>query len=199
MSSDAALSGASLPQRNGVRRGRWFLIAAMITAAAVYAAQFCYERFMAKIDVGDAAPNFTALAGDGRSVRLSDYLHKQIVVLYFYPKDDTPGCTTQACGFRDAFEDFNDAGAVVLGVSSDTVESHRRFAAERKLPFLLLSDADGAIRKAYGVPKTFGLLPGRVTYVIDRDGVVQHRFNSQFFAGRHVNEALKIVRELAAK
>lgn len=154
---------------------------------------------MSKIDVGDRAPNFTAPTADGSSVSLGDYLHKQIVVLYFYPKDDTTGCTAQACGFRDAYQDFNDAGAVVLGVSSDSVESHRRFAGAQKLPFLLLSDADGAIRKAYSVPKTFGLIPGRVTYVIDRDGVVRHRFDSQFFARRHVPEALQIVRELAAK
>ena len=155
------------------------------------------ELRMSKVKVGDQAPAFTAADQNGKTISLADYLGKQAVVLYFYPKDETPGCTTQACAFRDAYEDFVQAGAVVIGVSGDTVDSHQRFAAGRELPFVLLSDADGSLRKAFDVPKTLGLFPGRVTYVIDHEGIVRFIFNSQFNAGRHVPEALKVVRELA--
>ncbi len=186
------------PQSATRRRFRLALRSVMLIAA-VLAANAIYGHFMSKIQVGDRAPAFTAVAANGQTVSLADYLHKQIVVLYFYPKDGTTGCTAQACSFRDAYEDFVAAGAVVIGVSSDTVESHRGFIQEQKLPFLLLSDADGAIRKSFGVPKTLGIVPGRVTYVIDREGIVRHVFNSQFFAGKHVTEALQIVRELAKK
>jgi peroxiredoxin Q/BCP len=120
-----------------------------------------------------------------------------VVVLYFYPKDESAVCTKQACGFRDAYEDFVEAGAVVMGVSSDSVESHRTFAGEHRLPFVLLVDADGSVRKAYGVQSTLRILPGRVTYVIDRQGVVRHIFRAQFSAARHVAEALRVVRHLA--
>jgi peroxiredoxin Q/BCP len=146
--------------------------------------------------IGDPAPDFSKTAQTGETISLGDYRGKQTVVLYFYPADNTPGCTTQACAFRDAYEDFVQAGAVVIGVSGDSLESHQQFATGKKLPFLLLSDADGSLRKAYGVPKTFGLLPGRVTYVIDKQGLVQHIFNSQLFAGKHVTEALAMVRKL---
>jgi peroxiredoxin Q/BCP len=122
-------------------------------------------------------------------VRLSDFRGRPVVV-FFYPKDDTPGCTAEACSFRDRYEAFAEAGAEVVGISSDSPESHRRFAARHGLPFLLLSDADGAARSAYGVPRTLGLLPGRVTYVIDAQGVVRHIFNSQFRPARHIEEAL---------
>ena len=123
-------------------------------------------------------------------MRLGDYRGKKAVVLYFYPKDDTPGCTAESCSFRDQYEAFKDAGAEVIGVSSDSAESHARFAEKHRLPFVLLADRGGAVRKQYGVPATLGLLPGRVTFVIDRDGVVRHVFNSQFQATKHVAEAL---------
>jgi peroxiredoxin Q/BCP len=193
--SDSTFAG-EIPQPASRRRFRRALRSVMLIIV-VLAAVATYEHFMAKIQVGDRAPAFTATADNGQLVNLADYLHKQIVVLYFYPKDGTTGCTAQACSFRDAYEDFVEAGAVVIGVSGDTVESHRGFIQQQKLPFLLLSDADGALRKTFGVPKTLGIVPGRVTYVIDREGIVRHIFNSQFFAGRHVTEALQIVRELA--
>ena len=151
---------------------------------------------MSGIQPGDRAPQFAGTTQTGQQVRLSDYLGKQSVVLYFYPKDNTSVCTTQACAFRDAYEDFVKAGAVVIGVSSDTAESHRSFADDKRLPFLLISDADGSLRKAFGVPRTLGLFPGRVTYVIDRQGIVRLVFNSQLNAGRHVTEALEVVRQL---
>ncbi len=153
---------------------------------------------MAGIGVGATAPDFTKTTQNGEAITLSQFRGDKAVVLYFYPKDETPGCTAEACTFRDNFEDFVDAGAVVIGVSQDSEESHRKFAERHRLPFLLVSDADKALQKAYGVPKTMGLLPGRVTYVIDRDGVVQHVFSSQLNAKKHVREALEVVRRLAA-
>ena len=153
---------------------------------------------MKPIAIGDRAPAMAAVAHNGQQVSLADYLGKQVVVLYFYPRDGTPVCTTEACAFRDAFQDFSDAGAVVIGVSSDSPERHRDFALQQRLPFKLLSDADGAIRRAFGVPKTFGIFPGRVTYVIDKQGIVRHIFNSQFSATQHVTEALTIVKQLLA-
>lgn len=120
-------------------------------------------------------------------------------MLYFYPKDETICCVQQACRFRDQYEEFLEAGAQVIGVSSDTVESHAAFARKYQLPFLLLSDVDGALRESFGVPKTLGFFQGRVTYVIDYQGIVQLVFSSQLFVGRHPSKALKIVRDLCSK
>jgi peroxiredoxin Q/BCP len=145
---------------------------------------------------GDPAPDFALASATGETVRLSDFRGKSEVVLYFYPKDDTPGCTAEACSFRDSFEAFRDAGATVIGVSSDSGESHRRFAERHRLPFVLLADEDGSVRARYGVPKTLGLIPGRMTFVIDREGVIRHAFNSQFRPARHVAEALAVLGQL---
>jgi peroxiredoxin Q/BCP len=129
----------------------------------------------------------------------SPLVGQKTLVLYFYPKDDTPGCTAEACSFRDSYEDFTAAGAEVVGVSSDGADSHEAFKSKHRLPFTLLSDPKGEAAKAMGVKKTFGLLAGRVTFVIDRQGVVRHRFDSQLRATRHVEEALAIVKSLEAK
>jgi len=153
---------------------------------------------MPSIRVGDPSPDFTARSHTGQEVSLADYRGKSAVVLFFYPKDATAICTKEACSFRDAYEDFVQAGAVVIGVSSDSAESHRAFASGHRLPFVLLADEDGSVRKAFGVPKTLGILPGRVTYVMDKEGVVRHVFSSQLSADRHVSEALAVVRQLAA-
>ena len=152
---------------------------------------------MTRIDVGDSAPDLALATQTGDEVSLADYRGKQAVVLFFYPKDGTPVCTKEACSFRDAYEDFVEAGAVVIGVSGDSASRHEAFAATHQLPFLLVSDADGRVRRAFGVPKSMGLFPGRVTYVIDREGIVRHVFNSQFAADRHVSEALEVVRKLS--
>ena len=149
------------------------------------------------VRVGDTAPDFELPAQTGETVRLSDYRGKRGVVFYFYPKDDTPGCTAEACAFRDSYEVFTDAGAEVIGISSDSVDSHERFGGAHRVPFALVSDSGGRVRKAYGVKSSFGVLPGRVTYVIDRDGVVRHMFSSMTNIGGHVDGALAIVRSLS--
>ncbi len=147
---------------------------------------------------GDLAPDFTLSSSGGKSVTLSALYAEKNVVLFFYPKDDTPGCTTEACGFRDEYSAFADAGAEVVGVSSDSTESHDRFASKHKLPMTLLSDADGKVRALYGVKATLGLFPGRATFVIDRQGVIRHVFVSQLRAAAHVGEALAVVKRLQA-
>jgi peroxiredoxin Q/BCP len=148
-----------------------------------------------KVQVGDVAPDFTLPAQSGASVSLGDFLGKKDIALYFYPKDNTSVCTAEAWAFRDSYEVFKDAGAEVIGISSDSVESHQRFAAANQLPFILLSDTDGLLRKRYGVPTAFGL-PGRVTYIIDRRGIVRHIFFSQFTSEKHVTEALQVLQSL---
>ena len=151
-----------------------------------------------RVREGDRAPDFELSDQRGETVRLGELLARGTVVLYFYPRDNTQGCTAEACAFRDSYEDFQDAGAEVVGVSSDSVDSHRSFAAGHQMPFILLSDPKGQVRRRYGVPSTLGLLDGRVTYVIDRDGIVRHVFSSQIRARRHHQEALATIRSLAS-
>ncbi len=148
---------------------------------------------MARIRVGDRAPEFSATTADGKTVRLADYLGKRAVVLFFYPKDGTPVCTQEACAFRDSYEQFVEAGAEVLGVSADSDESHREFSQQHRLSFPLISDADGKLRALFGVPKTLGLFPGRVTYVIDPKGIVRLVFSAQLASAEHVQRALNAV------
>ena len=150
------------------------------------------------VKAGDLAPDFALDTADGRTIRLSDYREKSEVVLFFYPKDDSPGCTAEACSFRDSHEDFLDAGAVVIGVSSDNAGDHQAFAGKHRLPFPLLTDAKGSLRTLYGVPKTLGLIPGRVTYLIDRNGVVRHIYSSQLRPVSHVKEALQALQSIRA-
>jgi peroxiredoxin Q/BCP len=152
---------------------------------------------MAKqIGVGDTAPEFTLQSQGGEVVTLKQFLGKTEVVLYFYPKDNTPGCTTEARAFRDSYEVFKKMGAEVIGISSDSVDSHRDFASKCDLPFIILSDSSGKIRKLYGVPSSLGLLPGRVTYVIDKNGIVRYVFSSQFNPARHVEEAIRALKSV---
>ena len=150
-----------------------------------------------KVVAGSMAPNFTLPSQSGKVVSLRDFLGKKPVILYFYPKDDTPGCTKEACAFRERYEDFRGLNAEVKGISSDSVESHRSFAAEHELPFTLLSDEGGKVRKLYGASSTFGLFPGRVTYVLDEEGVVRHIFSSQLGVEKHVEEALEALRSIS--
>ncbi|HYW19912.1 MAG TPA: peroxiredoxin [Nodularia sp. (in: cyanobacteria)] len=151
------------------------------------------------VKVGGTAPDFSLSAQNGSKVSLSDFRGQKAVVLYFYPKDDTPGCTAESCAFRDQYEVFKTAGAEVIGVSGDSNESHQKFAEKHKLPFTLLSDKDNLVRKQYGATTAFGLIPGRVTYVIDKEGVVQYLFDSMLNFKGHVEEALKTLQQLAVK
>ena len=148
---------------------------------------------MTSVRVGDTAPDFTLPDQRGQLVRLHEVTDKKNVALYFYPKDATPGCTAEARAFRDAYDAFTEADTEVIGISSDSVKSHERFAANERLPFRLLSDRDGAVRELYGVERTLGILPGRVTYVIGRGGVVRHVYSSQLRATQHSREALRAI------
>ena len=143
------------------------------------------------VKVGDLAPNFALFSETGEAVELQDYIGIKPVVLFFYPKDNTTICTKEACHFRDNFDEFQKINnAEVIGISSDTEESHKQFSEKHKLPFLLLSDPDEDVRQEYGVPKTLCIFPGRVTYVIDKEGVIRHIFSSQLNYKKHVKEAL---------
>ncbi len=148
------------------------------------------------VKVGDKAPDFALPSQMGDEVRLSEYFGQKNVVLYFYPKDESAGCTREACAFRDRYEEFTALGAEVLGVSGQSVESHKSFASHHGLPFLLLSDADNKVRQLYGVPASMGVIPGRVTFIIDKNGVVRLVFNSQIQPEKHVEEAKRMLEKL---
>jgi peroxiredoxin Q/BCP len=150
---------------------------------------------MADLKPGDPMPDTTLVGSDG-PLQLRDKIGKPLVV-YFYPKDETYGCTIEACKFRDEYEDFVSAGADVIGVSRDSAESHEKFRSHHKLPFTLLSDPDGEVARSWGVKGKLGL-PGRVTYVFDKAGVLRHKFDSMIRFGKHVDEALQVVKQLAS-
>jgi peroxiredoxin Q/BCP len=152
---------------------------------------------MSKLTVGDQAPDFELLDQDENRVKLSERLTRGPIVLYFYPKDDTPGCTAEACGFREQYQAFTDARVDVIGVSDDTPDTHRQFAARHRLPFTLVSDPGGILRQRYGVD-SFGLLRGRVSFVIDAGGVIRQRFSSRTNMLAHVDSALKVLKDLQA-
>jgi peroxiredoxin Q/BCP len=152
---------------------------------------------MSKIVNGSKIPLFTLPDQHGNMFDIETVIGKKNLVIYFYPKDDTPGCTKQACAFRDQFEVFKEADALVIGISSQSVESHKDFALKHRLNYTLLSDEKEEVRKSFGVPASlFGLLPGRVTYIIDKQGVVVYVFNSQLQVQKHIDEALRILNGL---
>lgn len=145
------------------------------------------------IQIGDKLPHFTAVKQDGTAFD-SHFVQHKPVVIYFYPKDNTPGCTSQACSFRDAYQDFQDLGAEVIGVSGDSVSSHQNFQQKHRLPFILLSDTDRKLRKLFGVPTAlFGLVPGRVTYVFDATGKAIYIFDNMS-AKNHITKALTAIK-----
>ncbi len=152
---------------------------------------------MEPIITGSAIPLFSLKDQYGQLVNIDSYIGKNNLVIYFYPKDDTPGCTKEACSFRDQFEVFKNEDAVIFGISGQSVESHLEFAKKYRLNFTLLSDEDNAVRKSFGVPTSFfGLLPGRVTYIVNKEGKVAYVFNSQLNVEKHTDEALRILRSL---
>jgi len=149
------------------------------------------------LKVGDSVPPFNLKDQDGQVFNSVDFVGKQALVIYFYPKDDTPGCTKEACKFRDKFEVFTDLNAIVVGISSDNVASHKKFSEKYQLPFRLLADTDKKVRKRFGVPRSvLGLLPGRVTYIVNNKGIITYIFNSQFGAQKHIDEAIKALKSL---
>lgn len=150
------------------------------------------------MQVGDTLPNFELLDQNGKLFSSQDVVGKQNLVIYFYPKDDTPGCTKEACSFRDSFEDFSEAGAMVIGISADDVESHKAFEQKYNLPFTLLADTDKKVRDQFGVPTSlFGLLQGRVTYIFDKNGVCVHVYDSHLKPTNHINESLEALKALS--
>ena len=142
------------------------------------------------ISEGSQAPDFELPNEEGVPVRLSNLLKSGPVIVYFYPKDHTAGCTAQACALRDRFEEVTASNATVVGISADDAASHRAFRADQNLPFSLLTDAGGKVASAYGVGKTLGILPGRATFVIDTEQRVRLAFSSQIRVGEHVRRAL---------
>lgn len=149
-----------------------------------------------ELKVGDFVPNFTAITHQGEFFDSKDVVTKKPVVIYFYPKDHTPGCTAQACSFRDQYEDFTDLGAEVIGISSDAIDTHDGFVKKHRLPFILLSDSDKKIRKLFGVPSgLFGLIPGRVTYVANQEGKIILIFDNSLAATRHIPKALEAIKK----
>jgi thioredoxin-dependent peroxiredoxin len=150
-----------------------------------------------QIKVGDRVPDFYLPDKNGKMFHLHDYLGKKTLVIYFYPKDETKGCTAEACTFRDKYDIFVKGNSEVIGISADSPSSHRSFAQDHSLPFILLSDEKNEVRNRFGVPGSMlGLLPGRVTYVVDKNGIVKLVFNSQMQFEQHADEALQIINEL---
>ncbi len=147
-----------------------------------------------KLKIGDVLPNFTAKDATGNVFDSANYTGKQPIVIYFYPKDNTPGCTVQACSFRDNYQDFKDLGAEVIGISSDSVQSHIKFKSKFSLPFILLSDNDKKIRKLFGVENSLLFLPGRETFVADKNGIIKMIFNSMS-SKIHITKALQVLKK----
>lgn len=150
------------------------------------------------IQIGDDCPVFKLKNQFGEEFHLANLLGKKTLVIYFYPKDDTPGCTKEACSFRDRFEEFKDLGCEVIGISSDSEQRHKEFADKHKLPFILLADINQEVRKSFDVPGSlFGLIPGRVTYIVGRDKKIKGIFNSLLNPIGHIDHALQLVKSLS--
>lgn len=166
----------------------------------------CYFNFksysqttneMNTIGVGSTIPSFTLKDQNGSLFNVDLVKGKKNLVIYFYPKDDSPGCTKEACSFRDQFDVFTQADALIIGISAQSVQSHLEFASKYRLNYTLLSDEANQVRKLFGVPTNlFGLLPGRVTYIVNKEGKVVFVFNSQIQAEKHIEEALRILKGL---
>lgn len=151
------------------------------------------NKDMKKIEVGDTIPNINLKDENGIEVNINSI--KKPLIIYFYPKDETPGCIKEACKFRDEFQSFVDLGVQVFGISGDSSASHKKFKEKYHLPFTLLADSNNEVRKKFGVPKSLLFLPGRVTYVVNEKGVVMYMFNSQFGAEKHIENALEFLRK----
>jgi peroxiredoxin Q/BCP len=196
-----ALFGNTFPENRKYLKFRNFYRFYLFIYLVLFGAYFMFgqnsQDLGEKIKIGSTIPVFSLPDQHGEMFDISTVLGKKNLVIYFYPKDDSPGCTKQACSFRDQYEDFVDLDAMVIGISSDDMESHKAFAEKHQLNFTLLSDEDGAVRDLFGVPKSFlGLIEGRTTYVVNKDGKVVYIFNSQLQAEKHITEALQALKEL---
>jgi thioredoxin-dependent peroxiredoxin len=148
---------------------------------------------MIQVQIGDIVPDFSLKDQNGKLFDIADIRGKKKIVIFFYPQDGSLNCTKEACYFRDLSDVFEEADAVVVGISGQSVESHKQFAEQNQLNYTILSDTGNEVRKLFGVPgKVFGLVPGRVTYIADKSGKIVYIFNSQTDVMRHVDEALKI-------
>ena len=194
-----ALFGTMYPDNRNYLKLRNFYRFYLVIYLLLFTAYLTFnqDKHMNEIKVGSFIPAFTLPDQNGNMFNIGSLLGKKNMVIYFYPQDDSPGCTAQACAFRDQFEVFSAADAVIIGISSQSVKSHKAFAEKHRLSFTLLSDEGNKIRKQFGVPTNLlGLLPGRVTYVADKSGKVIYTFNSQLQTEKHVDEALRILKEL---
>lgn len=152
---------------------------------------------MKPLKIGDSIPSFMLNNQFGDLVNIEDYKGSKNLVIFFYPKDEMPACVIEVCTFRDAYEEFLEYNAEVIGISADDEDKHRTFALRHRLQYGLLSDKGDRIRKLFGVPGSyFGLYPGRVTYIVDKKGVIRYIFNSQYRAKRHISKALEILKEI---
>ena len=169
------------------------LVTLIILAVVI---QSLYPQKM-NLKVGDKVPIFILLDQSGNDFDIKNLIGKKAMVIYFYPKDDTPGCIKEACSFRDEYEAFTDKDVAVIGISADNVASHKKFVEKYQLPYTLLSDTDKKVRKLFEVKNTLlGLLPGIVTFVVDKEGIIRLIFKNQFGAEKHIIESLAILKEI---
>lgn len=189
------LFGNIYPENKKYSKFRNFYLLYLVIYIVLFIIYFNTDTM--KVVEGSKVPTFELRNQYGELFSLDSVLGKKNLVIYFYPKDDTPGCTKEACSFRDQFAVFADADAMIIGISAQSVESHLAFAKKHRLNYLLLSDTDNKVRKLFGVPSNmFGLIPGRVTYIVDKNGEVVYIFNSQMNAEKHVDEALRILQAM---
>jgi len=171
-------------------------ILVLISLNFIYMINVFGQKQQSDIKVGSKVPVFSLPDQTGKNFYIKDYIGKKNLVIYFYPKDDTPGCTKEACSFRDQFQDFADNDAMVIGISAQNPESHRKFIEKYKLNFTLLCDLDGKVKSMFGAKNSLGgLLPARITYVVNKQGKIIYIFNSQTEPTKHVDEALRILKE----
>ena len=151
--------------------------------------------WLARLETGDRAPDFTLPSSAGENISLSQFLGKRRVVIFFYPMDESPVCSREVEAFRDKYEAFKELGAEVLGISSQSVDSHKSFSGHHKLPYVLLSDSDSIVRKLYGVSSTLGIVSKRVTFVLDKEGIITYIFSSQLQPAKHAEQALHALKK----
>jgi peroxiredoxin Q/BCP len=151
---------------------------------------------LAGLEIGDRAPDFTLPSSTGEKTSLSQFLGKKKVVIFFYPMDESPVCSREAEAFKNKYENFKELGAEVLGISSQSLESHKSFIKHHNLPYFLLSDLDNSVRRLYGVSSMLGIVPRRVTFVIDKQGIIKYTYSSQLQPAKHAEQALLALKKV---